>query len=54
MIVSPCCVTLSQVDQLGSEVLNREAYTILHEMEPLYRIIQARGPFLMVACFNRH
>ncbi|BDA47654.1 probable Nck-associated protein 1 at N-terminal half [Coccomyxa sp. Obi] len=41
----PCSINLEKVDQLGSEVLNREAYTILHEMEPLYRIIQDMSEF---------
>ena len=32
---------LTQVDQLGSEVLYREAHNMLREMEPLYCLIQA-------------
>lgn len=33
-------ILVVQVDQLGSEVLQREAYVMLHEMEPLYRLIK--------------
>ena len=44
--LTPCvvgfsCLGLAQVDQLGSEVLYREAHTMLQEMEPLYGLIKA-------------
>jgi hypothetical protein len=39
-----------QIDQLGAEVLHREAYTMLQEMEPLYRLLQV----WLGQCVNKH
>lgn len=37
MLSSPISL---QINQLGAEVLHRDAYTMLHEMEPLFKLLQ--------------